>query len=195
MDDRDALSRIHELGSELERIRREVAELRRRVEPEAVEDYRLAGPDGPVALSELFDGRDDLLLVHNMGRACRYCTMWADGLSGLHPHLTDRAAFALVSPDPPEVQAALAADRGWPFRMVSDPEGRFSRELGFEEDGGRLPGVSAFHREADGRIVRTGQDAFGPGDAYNPAWHLFDLLRDGAAGWAPRDAYGPDEGA
>jgi hypothetical protein len=48
----------------------------------------------------------DLILVHNMGQSCRYCTMWADGFNGIHPHLANRAAFALVWPDLPEGQEA-----------------------------------------------------------------------------------------
>ena len=58
--------------------------------------------------------------------------------------------------------------------------------MGFRnEDGSTLPGVSAFHRDQDNNITRTGVAAFGPGDVFNPAWHLFPLLAGGAAGFKP----------
>jgi predicted dithiol-disulfide oxidoreductase (DUF899 family) len=57
-----------------------------------------------VTLSTLFSEHRDVIAVHNMGQFCRYCTMCADGVNGIYPYLADRAAFALVSPDPPNRQ-------------------------------------------------------------------------------------------
>ena len=54
----------------------------------------IAGFEGREAtLSSLFGDRGGLIVVHNMGRDCSYCTMWADGFTGLLPHLESRAAF------------------------------------------------------------------------------------------------------
>ena len=41
-------------------------------------------------------------------------------------------------------------------------------------------------------LERVGRDDnfFALGDAYCGAWHLYDLLEAGAAGWQPRFAYG-----
>jgi predicted dithiol-disulfide oxidoreductase (DUF899 family) len=33
---------------------------------------------GTVRLSELFAGKADLILIHNMGTTCPNCTLWAD---------------------------------------------------------------------------------------------------------------------
>jgi predicted dithiol-disulfide oxidoreductase (DUF899 family) len=97
-----------------------LASLRRRLPALDVEDYTFVSARGDtVTLSSLFGDKDELIAIHNMGRACPYCTMWADGFNGLARHLEDRAAFVVVSPDPPEEQAKFAASRGWTFRMVS----------------------------------------------------------------------------
>ena len=56
--------------------------------------YRFQTLSGEVSLLDLFAGRDVLFAIHNMGQACRYCTLWADGLNGFLPHLEDR--FAVV---------------------------------------------------------------------------------------------------
>ena len=47
-----------------------------------VEDVVFESEVGPVRLSELFGEHDDLVIIHNMGASCRYCTLWADGFSG-----------------------------------------------------------------------------------------------------------------
>ena len=49
--------------------------------------------------------------------------------------------------------------------------------------------LSAFHREPDGGIVRTGRDRFDPGDDYCPPWRMFDLLQGDACEWEPKFRY------
>jgi len=172
------------------RLRQQISALRRTLPPEPVADHALVGADGaPTRLGALFGDRPDLLIIHNMGRGCAYCTLWADGLNGVLPHLESRAGVVLVSPDDPAAQAAFAAERGWRFRMVSDADGGFTRALGLLTDDGHMPGVSALHRGPDGAIVRTAYDWFGPGDVYCAVPHLLDLLQGGAGGWEPRHAY------
>lgn len=178
-----------------ERIRRDQEKrrelLRRDVVP--VVDHELAGWDGPVRLSALFRGKDDLFFVHNMGARCPYCTLWADGFNGILSHLEDRASHVLCSPDPPEAQRSFAQSRGWRFRMVHDPGAALTRELGYTEESEEkprfLPGVSVLRRSPDGTILRVAHDSFGPGDPYCGIWHLFALLPEGAGGWEPRLRY------
>lgn len=185
----DTQTRMAALFHEIAAARAELRELQRSTALGAVEDYVLEGPDGPVRLSELFGDGDDLIVVQNMGRSCPYCTMWADGFIGLLPHIEARAALAVASPDAPADQAAFAAERGWPFRMVSTAGTAFKEDLGFASDGQQMPGVTVFHRDGDGRIRHTGSDFFGPDDAYNGAWHFFALLEGGTDGFAPRFHY------
>jgi predicted dithiol-disulfide oxidoreductase (DUF899 family) len=104
---------------EIAALRDKMRELQQTVEPEEVADYVLTGADGPVRLSALFGGKDTLFVIHNMGKTCPACTMWADGYNGVVPHLESRAAFVVTSPDDPATQAAFAASRGWRFHMVS----------------------------------------------------------------------------
>lgn len=190
---------IGRLQTEIQERQEELELLRRARGPEPVEDHLLQGPEGPLRLSALFGDHDDLLLIHNMGRRCPYCTMWADGFQGLLRHLQERAAIVLCSPDAPPEQAAFAASRGWTLPMVSDPSGEVTTALGFREvkDGRTMltPGVSAFHRSPSGEIHRVTSDTFGPGDAYNAGWHLMGLLQDGVGPWRPTLDAGPPEAA
>jgi len=158
------------------------------IEPEQVADYEFQTPDGPVKLSQLFGAKKDLFMIHNMGRACVACTMWADGYNGIYDHLADRAAFVISSPDTPEVQKAFAASRGWRFPMVSHVGTTFAEDMGYRGEKGWWPGISVFRKQGD-RILRMSDTQLGPGDDFNAAWHLFDMLPEGADGWRPRFAY------
>ena len=177
----------------LQEVSKELAELKRSLPPEAVSDYVLKDSSGEVRLSDLFGDHDDLLVVHNMGQWCAYCTMWADGFIGLLPHLLDRTAFVVVSPDDPAVQAEFAESRGWSFAMVSAAGSDFTRAMGFEweKDGQAMvmPGYSTFRKRDDGCVVRIAQDFFGPGDVYCGVWAMLAHLDGGAGGWMPKFEY------
>lgn len=175
---------------ELARAKAKVARFRRRLPRAVVQDYQLAGPGGRrVKLSALFGRHRDLILVHNMGRTCPYCTMWADGFNGVLKHLESRAAFVVVSPDLPAVQARFARSRGWKFRMVSSRGTSLPEDLGFRTPEGRYrPGVSVLRKDR-GRIIRVSRAGFGPWDDFCSVYNLFGLLADGADDWRPRFAY------
>lgn len=178
--------RIDELEAEIAERKEELAELYRTRDHEVVDDYELRRSTGEtVLLSELFGDHDDLVLVHNMGSQCNYCTMWADGFVGQAPYIEDRAAFVVCSPDEPEVQREFAESRDWSFEMVSAAGTSFVEDMGFAEDGSYTPGVSTFHRDDDGTITRIASRVFGPRDDFNAAWNVFDLLADGVDGWHP----------
>jgi predicted dithiol-disulfide oxidoreductase (DUF899 family) len=181
---------IAALEAEIERLHAQLSEARRRRPAEHVHDHEVVVAEGSVPLSSLFGAHDDLLLIHNMGRTCAYCTLWADGFNGFLPQLESRAAVVLLSPDDPATQAEFAASRGWRFRMASSRGSDVSEALGYEQPGGYVvPGVSALRRDPDGSLRRTGKAVFGPGDDYCGLWHLFDLLEGGVDGWGPRVAY------
>lgn len=185
----DIQSKIEALSQDIREKKQRLSELRRHREPEPVDDYELTDSHGsPVKLSELFGDKQDLILIHNMGKGCAYCTMWADGFESELPHLESRAAFVVVSPDAPEVQKDFAEGRGWTFPMVSAKGTSFIKDMGFANDTHVMPGVSAFYVE-DGKLYRTNKDFFGPYDDYSAPWHLFDLLKGGAEGWQPKYDY------
>lgn len=157
---------------------------------EEVEDYAFrAWNNKDVMLSSLFGRNEDLILIHNMGRGCPYCTMWADGFNGVIDHLEDRASFVVVSPDSPKIQKAFARRRHWKFKMLSSQRTAFNKDMGFEKDGWAMPGVSAFHKDKRGKIFRVSKDKFGPHDEYCIVYHFFDLLPKGTGGWQPRFNY------
>jgi len=66
-----------------------------------------------------------------MGAGCGYRTLWADGFSGILPHIENRAGFVAASPDEPAAQQKFKIGRGWRFRMMSH------RGTSFAEDGSR----------------------------------------------------------
>lgn len=188
---------ISAIQNEIEAAKQRLVEARKRRPKEPVNDYVLKDSEGnDVKLSQLFGDKEDLILVHNMGTGCAYCTMWADGFTGLVPHLSDRAAFVVCSPDKPDVQKRFAAKRNWNFKMVSAHDSTFVKDMGFwEENGpypGPWPGVSSFHKDPDGQIYRVSRGHFGPGDDFCAVWPFLDLLENGANGWEPKYFYGED---
>ncbi|MCW3126923.1 MAG: hypothetical protein JWO03_2581 [Bacteroidetes bacterium] len=185
-------SQIESLQSDIANKRKEILTLRSQAEPEPVADYTLQDAGGKdLLLSSLFDDRDELLVIHNMGKGCKYCTLWADGFNGVTKPLADRVPFVLISPDTPEVQREFAAGRGWAFPMLSAAKSTFTQDLGFYKEGeGYWPGVSALIRK-DGKIYRASYDFFGPGDVYSSVWHFYDLLPKKVNGWQPKYEYKP----
>jgi predicted dithiol-disulfide oxidoreductase (DUF899 family) len=152
-------------------------------------DPAFVGPDGaPTTLSKLFGKHQEMVLIHHMGVRCNFCMLWADGLSGVAPHLRDRAAFVVVSPDKPETNALRAKDRHWDFPVYSHAGTSFSADMGFYEDDGEWPGVSTFVKDDSGAIFRVAKALFGPGDDFSAIWHLFDLLPPGRE-WEPKAKY------
>lgn len=182
---------IAELEAKLAAVKSELVKARRALPAAVVGEYVLRDGEGrAIEFASLFGDQNDLIVIHNMGRSCVYCTAFADGLNGVAEHVRDRAPLVLASPDEPETMRRFAEGRGWKFRLVSTRGTAFGRDMGFEGEGGQpMPGVSGFHRQPDGKVVRTGRAQFGPGDEFCPVWHLFDLLRDGTNGWEPKYSY------
>jgi predicted dithiol-disulfide oxidoreductase (DUF899 family) len=116
--------------------------------------------------------------------------MWADGFVGMLPHLNDRAAFVVTSPDDPAEQKAFAQSRGWTFPMYSVAGTSLVSDLGFDDpEQGLMPGVSVLTKETDGKIYRVSRAEFGPGDDFCPVWHFLELLPEGIDGWEPKFSY------
>lgn len=181
---------IDALQMEIEQKRKSILKLRSEMQLEPIADYALKDWNGnDVQLSSLLDERDELLVIHNMGKRCLYCTLWADGFNGSVLPISDRMPFVVVSPDAPNVQKEFAESRGWKFPMLSGHGTTFIKDLGFEKKPNEFwPGASALIRK-EGKIYRTAYDHFGPGDPYCSVWHLFDLFPNGASDWEPKSVY------
>ncbi len=177
---------IRDLETKLEALKQELASARQQADPQPVSDYTFKTSTGDTSLLQLFGDKQELLVIHNMGKSCNYCTMWADVLHGQLRHIERRAGIVVCSPDAPEVQQEHAKNRGWTIKMVSDRGGDFTTDMGFKtEKEGYWPGVSAFHKNEDDSVSRTGTAIFGPGDDFCPPWHFFDLLTGGSKDWEP----------
>ncbi|MFH2048528.1 MAG: DUF899 family protein [bacterium] len=180
-----------ELEKQILKDKKRLTELRKQIPDEEVRDYTFKSVDGTTTnLSELFGEKTDLIVIHNMGEKCPYCTLWADGFNGVVHHLENRASFVVISPDEPQVQKEFAASRGWRFKMLSGHENSFAKDMGYNpKEGDYWPGVSAFYKTENGKIYRSGTAILGPGDDFCNVWHLFDLLKDGVNKWNPKYKY------
>ena len=185
---RETVVQLNDYRRQLAGIKSKMRELQARIEPEPVADYVFSTPEGPVTLSALFGDKQELFVIHNMGKGCAYCTLWADGFNGVQHHLRDRAGFVVSSPDVPEVQQEFAASRGWLFPMVSHAGSSFAEDMGYRRDGKFWPGVSVFRKQENG-IVRISDTGLGPDDEFCVVWSLFDLLPVGPDSWRPRYSY------
>ena len=144
---------------ELTRARDALAAERRRMPRQAVtKEYRFEGPDGPVGLLDLFEGRRQLIVyrfffepgVHGWPESgCRGCSFGADQVGHL-AHLNSRdVTLAYVSRAGQEDIARYRERMGWevPWYTITDD---FDLDFGVDE----WHGTNAFVREGD-EVFRT----------------------------------------
>ena len=92
---------------------------------EVEKDYVFDGPDGKVALADLFDGRSQLIVYHFMfgpsyEAGCPVNSSIADTIDGLLPHLHARdVTFVLVSQAPLDKLVAFKRRMGWRIPWIS----------------------------------------------------------------------------
>jgi predicted dithiol-disulfide oxidoreductase (DUF899 family) len=177
---------------------------RRRLPMVAVDqEYVFEGPDGPVALADLFGGKRQLIVQHVMygpdwEQPCPGCSASLDELSqGILDHLGTRETnFALTARAPYGKIAAKAKERGWSsFPWYSSFGSEFNYDYGVTLDTERglvdynyrpipealgdeqtteLPGFSCFLREGD-EIFHT-YSTYGRGtDILVGTYSLLDL--------------------
>ena len=173
--------RIAELTAELNALRRQNP-------PTPVPDYAFQTLDGETSLSQLFGERERLLVVHNMGQGCRYCTLWADGFNGLLAHLESVLSVVLVSKDAPAVQRRFAHSRGWRFRMASHGGGAYIQEQGVFGEAENYPGAVVYERQG-ATILRKNACVFGPGDLYCAVWPFLGMAGLDGDDWTPQYNY------
>jgi predicted dithiol-disulfide oxidoreductase (DUF899 family) len=186
---------------ELTRAHDALAAERRRMPRMAVEtEYAFEGPDGPVSLLEVFEGRRQLIIYRfffEEGVAgfpdvgCPGCSMMADqDAPVVHLHARD-ITLAYASRAPQAEIEKLKARMGWdvPWYTITDD---FDKDFGVDE----WHGTNAFLRDGD-RIFRTyflnnrGDEALGS------TWSYLDLAplgrqeewEDSPAGYPQSRAY------
>ena len=179
---------IQALEKQIYELTTKLNELRKDNSGDDVENYTFATMDGEVSLLNMFGDRDRLLLIHNMGQGCRYCTLWADGFNGFLPHLESAMSVYLVSKDSPELQRTFANSRGWRFRLASHGGGDYIQGQTVMDGQGNMPGAVVYERNGD-RITRKNSAVFGPGDQYCSLWNLLGMAGLGEADWTPQYKY------
>ena len=166
--------------------------------------YTFDGPDGQESLSDLFDGRSQLLIQHFMlgpdwQEGCPSCSFWADGYDGFVVHLAHRdVTMVSVSRAPLANIDAYKKRMGWSFKWVSSLDTDFNHDFNVsftpeEIEKGEMyynyqvtkfpadeaPGASVFYRNDSGDIFHT-YSCYGRGlDILNGAYNYLDLVPKG----------------
>ena len=179
---------ISAIEKQLFELTMKLNELRKTNSGNDVKNYTFLTLDGEASLLDMFGENDRLLVIHNMGQGCRYCTLWADGFNGFLPHLESVMSVVLVSKDAPAVQRKFANSRDWRFRLASHGGGEYIQEQTVMEGESNMPGAVVYEREGS-RITRKNASVFGPGDLYCSIWNLLGMAGLGDADWTPQYNY------
>jgi predicted dithiol-disulfide oxidoreductase (DUF899 family) len=165
---------------ELTRARDALAAERRRMPRMAVEkEYRFEGPHGPVSLTDLFEGRRQLIVYRAFfepgvngwpEHACIGCSMVADQVA--HPaHLNERdTTLAFASRAPRADIERMKARMGWdaiPWYTLTDD---FDADFGVDD----WHGTNAFIREDD-HVFRTYFINARGDEAMGSTWSYLDI--------------------
>jgi predicted dithiol-disulfide oxidoreductase (DUF899 family) len=183
-----AAEEIAQLETQIFELTQKLNALRKARPPEEIPNYTFTTLNGPNTLLELFGDQQRLLVIHNMGQGCRFCTLWADGFNGLLSHLESAMAVVLVSRDDPQLQRRFANSRDWRFRLASHGGGDYIQEQSVVPGAANMPGAVIYERQGE-KIYRKNACVFGPGDLYCSMWNLLALAGIGEAEWVPQFRY------
>jgi len=179
---------IREIEQKIRILMERLAKLQQSNRGNEVINYSFSTIEGEINFLDLFGEKDKLLLIHNMGQGCRYCTLWADGFNGFLPHLESTISVVLVSKDTPQLQRKFANSRSWRFRLASHGGGEYIQEQSVMNDSNNMPGAVVYERDGD-KIYRKNDCVFGPGDIYCSMWSLLGLAGLNETSWTPQFSY------
>jgi len=118
---------------EFTRLRDQLSQQRRDLPWEIVDKtYAFDGPSGTQTLSEIFDGRSQLIVYHFMFNpkdnvGCAHCSFWADNFDDAIVHLNQRdVTMVAISRAPYEKLAAYEQRMGWTFKWLSSGDTDFN---------------------------------------------------------------------
>jgi predicted dithiol-disulfide oxidoreductase (DUF899 family) len=190
---------------ELTRHSDEVARLRRQLPwVRVAKNHVFEGPDGPVTLAELFEGRSQLIVQHFMlapgwQEGCKSCSFMADHTDGMIIHLAHRDVTMVAISRAPLAEVERFRQRmGWRFKWVSSYGSDFNYDFGvsFTPDqmakgkidynfgdwplvGEEWPGVSVFCKDDMGDVFHT-YSTYGRGvEVMMGTYRLLDLTPKG----------------
>ena len=200
-------ARIEYLAKEKEftRLRDQLSQARRELPWVKVDkEYQFNSPKGKETLSDLFEGRSQLVIYHFMfgpdwEEGCPSCSFWADNFNNIVVHLNHRdITLIAVSRAPLDKLEAYKKRMGWSFKWVSssDTDFNYDYHVSFTSDemkkgevyynygtmnfsGDELPGISVFYRNEEGEVFHT-YSCYSRGlDMLNGAYHYMDLVPKG----------------
>jgi predicted dithiol-disulfide oxidoreductase (DUF899 family) len=187
------------------RERDRISQMRRDLPWEQVTtEYAFDGPQGSRSLTDLFEGRRQLVVYHFMyapqwDAGCPSCSFWADNFNPTGVHLNHRdVTMVAISRAPYEKLAAYRARMGWSFPWFSSNRNSFNYDYGvsFSDEVAKgngiynyreadlegdtdLPGISVFYKDDSGRIFHT-YSTYGRGiDLMNTVYNYLDLVPKG----------------
>lgn len=190
---------------EFTRARDQLSKMRRELPWEKVDKkYVFDGPSGKETLSDLFDGRSQLIVYHFMygpdwDEGCKSCSFLADHFNPAVVHLNHRdVTMVAVSKAPLQVLEAFKKRMGWSFKWVSSFENDFNRDyhVSFteeESDVGKMyynykymkfpsteaPGASVFYKDEKGDVFHT-YSVYERGlDMFIGTYHYLDIVPKG----------------
>lgn len=190
---------------ELTHAREALAQQRRELPWVKVEkDYVFDSQEGKVALSDLFDGRSQLIVYHFMfdpawSQGCKSCSLVADHYEPAIIHLNHRdVSMVTVSRAPVEKLAAFRERMGWDFKWVSSFNNEFNKDFGVsftleERKSGKsiynyvsqpypiseLPGMSVFIKDDNGDVFHSYSTYARGLDSFLNVYNLLDLVPKG----------------
>jgi predicted dithiol-disulfide oxidoreductase (DUF899 family) len=162
--------------------------LRKNNKATKVKNYQLQTLGGKTSLMDCFAGKDKMLVIHNMGQNCRWCTAWGDIINAALPYLESEFSVVLVSGDLPQAQRTFALSRHWDFRMVSHSNNEYISEQSIISGEKNIPGIVCYERSGENILLKNAS-AFYPGDAFNPIFHLLSVGGIGLKEFKPQFNY------
>ena len=190
---------------EFTRARDELSRRRRDLPWVKVEKrYLFDGPNGSESLSDLFDGRNQLIVYHFMyppdwEEGCLHCSFWADHYDGMQVHLNHRdVTFAVISRAPIAKISEFQQRMGWKFKWLSSFHTDFNYDFGASftpqdvESGAKVynagtmepgmsdrEGASVFYKDDTGAIFHTYSTYARGIDMLNTTYQWLDLVPKG----------------
>lgn len=190
---------------EFTRLRDQLTSERQNLPWESVEkDYIFEGGAGRETLSDLFDGRSQLIVYHFMygpgwEAGCKSCSLLADHFEPAVVHLKQRGVtLVAVSRAPFSEIDAFRRRMGWTFKWVSSNQSDFNQDfhVSFSQDepergevyynykkqrfpSSEAPGISVFYKNRDGEVFHT-YSVYERGlDMFITAYHYLDVVPKG----------------
>lgn len=176
-----------------------IAAARRRLPMVKMDDYTLAGADGPVRLVDIFDGRTQLITYHHMWEdgaewQCGGCTGFTSQFTRLEFLDNYDARFVIVTNGPIEEALAYREKVGNRMEWYSAAGTSFGADV--DAAPGEGFGVNVFLRDGD-TVYRTWHTNGRGTEQLSHSFALIDLLpygrqeewQDSPDGWPSRPTY------